>query len=414
MRNRDIDGKLPVNKNKKILILLGSLFLTAAFFLFNSENAMCSEKMDILAVGEGKIKGNNAAEAKSEAIADALKKGMEEYLSTYLGSQGMISNFSVLINEVTPTSGEEIENFHILAEEKKGEKYSILVRVKVNEKLIEQRLKELGVVSAEMSSIKVLFLVSQEKDASKEKIFWWKNPDSNPSLTATELKLYNVFQEQGMEPVNRLSNPPDGKYSESMKKPELTKDDAIEWGRLYSADVVIKGKAIMSGDNAVSVDLEAISVADGALVGKAGRKEQVSPTDSGEARFSNALETAIRNVSVQLSPQIFKSTGVSNAESNKVQITLKDLRSFDELRLFKKFLEEEIGGIKSVVQSRVNGQVMGLSVEYTGTKEALLNKIKNRKSLPFQAEIADEGEGITVKIVHEIIDTKINQDSMRQ
>jgi hypothetical protein len=414
MRNRYTGGKLPVNKNKKILILFGSFFLTAGFFLFNSGSAMSGEKMDILAIGEGKIKGNNAAEAKSEAIADALKKGMEEYLSTYLGSQGMISNFSVLINEITPASAEEIENFHILAEEKKGEKYTILVRVKVNEKLIEQRLKELSVVNTETSSIKVLFLVSQEKDASREAAYWWKNPEADPSLTATELKLYNVFQEQGLQPVNRLSNSPEGKYSENMKKPELSKDDAVEWGRIYSADVVIKGKAGMSGDSAVSVDLEAISVADSALIGKAGRKEQVNPTDSGEARFSNALETAIKNAAVQLSPQIFKSTGVSNAESNKVLITLKDVNSFDELRLFKKFLEEEISGIKSVVQSRVNSGAMGLSVEYTGSKEALLNKIKNRKGLPFQAEIAADGEGITVKVAHEIIDTKINQDSTSQ
>jgi hypothetical protein len=414
MHNSDIKSGLLMGRLKSVLFY--SFYLTSIFFfnLLVSDGASGSEKIDIITVGEGKIKGNNTAEAKNEAIADALKKGMEEYLFQHLGNQAMIGNFSVLINEVTPTAGQEIENFHILAEEKKGEKYSILVRVKVNEKLIEQRLRELGVVNVETGSIKVLFLVSQVKDSSKDVSYWWKDPDASTALTTAELKLYNAFQEQGLEPVNRLANTPEEKYSENMKNQELTKDDAIGWGKIYSADVVIKGKAALSAGNAVSVDLEAINVADGALIGKAGRNEPMNPADQGDARFANAVGAAVNNDAVQLSPGILMLSKKSNADLNKIDIMMRDVNNFEELRLFIKFLEEEISGIKSVVQSRIKGPVIGLSVEYSGSRDALLNKLKGNRNLPLQAEIAADGEGISVRIEHEIIDPKINQDTTNQ
>jgi len=402
-----------MNKKYILRIVFRLLFIIAVFSLnlFYTGIALSNGKIDILTIGEGRIKGNNIADARKEAISDALKKGMEEYLSLYLGSQGMISNFSMLINDVTPIAGEEIENFHILAEEKKGEKYSILMRVKVNEKLMEQRLREMGIVSIEDTSIKVLFLVSQEKDAAKEISFWWNKPDSNPALTTTELKLYNLFQEQGMEPINRLLSPTVEKYSEDMKKLELSNKDAIEWGRIFSADVVIKGKTSVSADNMVVVDIEAINIADGSKsISRASRSEEMNPGDTGEARFMNALETAINSIAIQFGPEIIKSFRKNNGESNKVQITLKDINNLKEFQLFKKFLEEEIGGIKSITQSRVKGQSMSVLVEFFGTKDTFINKLKSHNKFPFQADLTAEGGDIVVKIEQEIIDSMANQD----
>jgi hypothetical protein len=405
-----------MNKKNITRILVWPLLLIAVFScnLVYAGSVSGSEKTDIITVGEGRIKGNNTADAKNEAIADALKKGMEQYLSTFLGSQGMISYFSVLINEVTPIAGEEIENFHILAEEKKGEKYSILVRIKVNEKLMDQRLRELGIVTVEATSIKVLFLVSQDKDAGRDISFWWKNPESDTALTTTELKLYNHFQELGLEPVNRLSSPSVEKYSESLKKLELSTEDAIEWGRIFSAEVVIKGKCSVSADNNVFAGLEAINVADGKLISKASRTEQMNPADTGDARFINALEAAVNSISVEFGPAIIKSFRKDNGESNKIQITLKDINNFEEFQLYKKFLEKEIGEIKSVTQSRISGQSMSILVEFFGTKDAFINKLKSHNKSPFQADITTEGEDVVVKIEHEIIDPIVNQDGVSQ
>jgi hypothetical protein len=405
--------------NKKYLMFIISIFflLTAVFSLnlFYSGSASGSEKTDFLAIGEAWIKGNNMADARKEAISNALKKGMEEYLNLNLGTQGMVSNFSILINEIVPIAVEEIENYHILAEEKKDENYSILVRVKINEKLMEQRLRERGIVSIENTSIKILFLVVQEKAAGKDSSFWWNNPDINPALTTTELKLYNIFQDQGFEPVNRLSVPSHEKYSEDMIKRDISNEAAIEWGKLFSADIIIKGKSSLSVDNMVAVDLEAISVKDGKSICRAGNSERSSPVGSGENSFTNALDTAINNIAIQFSPEIIKSFAQKEREANSILVTLQDLNNFDEFIAFKKFLEKEIGGIKSVVQSRVKRNSMSLSVEYYGTKEAFLNKLKGYEGFPLKAEITDGKDGdLIIKIEHEIIDPSDNLNILQQ
>jgi hypothetical protein len=399
--------------NQKLIFLIS--FLSAVFFynMLYPVKASGSEKSDILAVGEARIKGNNTADAKNEAIANALKKGMEEYLSVHLGDQGMTGNFPALINDVIPYADAAVENFHILAEEKKGEKYSILVRVRINDKLVEQKLKDLGIINMETSSIKVLFLVSQTLDLSKGASFWWKNPEAGTAMTTTELKLYNAFQQQGLEPVNRLSNSVD-KYSDDMKKIELSKEDAATWGKIYSADVVIRGKASVSSDNSVSVELDAINAADGSMIGSIVQREPLNPSDSGEVRFANAIGAAINSAAVQLAPKILKLSGRNSVNLNRIEIMLEDINNFEEIRVFKKFLEDEISGVKSVTQSRIKGRVMGLSVEYSGSRDALLSRLKGKTKLPIQADISAEEAGIAVRVEHEIIDPKTTQDIINQ
>lgn len=379
------------------------IFLTAVFFLnlFYAGISSGLEKTDILSIGEAIIKENNMADARKDAISNALKKGMEQYISQHLGNQGMVSNFSTLINDIIPIAVEEIENYHILAEEKNGENYSILVRVKINEKLMEQRLSERGIVSIENTSIKILFLVSQEKAAVKELSFWWNNTDINSALTTTELKLYSVFQEQGFEPVNRLSDSSYANYSEDMIRPDISNKGAIEWGRLFLADIVIKGKSSISADNMVTVDLEAMSVKDGKSICRAGISEQGNPGDSFEYSFSNTLDTAINNIAIQFAPEIIKSLAKKDREANSILITLLDVNNFNEFRLFKKFLEEGVSDTKSVVQSRVKRNSMSILVEYFGAKEAFINKLKDYKGLAIQSDTTDEKDGdLVIKIEH--------------
>jgi hypothetical protein len=387
-------------------VLYCLLSITAAFSLnmFYSGRASGSEKTDILAVGEGRIKDYNMADARKEAISNALKKGMEQYLSQYLGSKGMAGNFTTLINNIVPSSIEDIENYHILAEDRKDETFSILMRIKVNEKLMEERLKQIGIVRIEATSIKILFLVS-EKTTEKERSFWWNNPEGTPALTTTELKLYNIFQEKGMETINRLSNTPSLTYSDDMRKPDLSNDAATKWGRMYSADVIIKGGCNSTAGNMVTVDLEAIKVEDGVSICRAGSEEYMNPVEAVEERFMNALDRAINNIAVQFGPQIIKALGKTDGESNKIDITLKDAINYEEVRVFKKFLEDEIGGIKSVVQSRIKGNSITMSVEFFGVRDAFINKLKASKKFTVQADITDaEGGSLVIAIEHEMMD----------
>lgn len=394
-----------MNRGHLRRILYGILFTV---FLFSSDlsypgKASGGENTDILAVGEGRIKDNNMAEARKEAISDALKKGIEQYLFQHLGSQGMAANFTAIINDVVPSSVEDIENYHILADDRKGEAFRILLRVKVNEKLMEERLQRIGIARIEASGIKVLFLVS-EKTSGKEPSFWWYNPEGASALTTSELKLYNIFQERGMDAINRLSNTPSLTYSEDMKRLDISTESAIKWGRIFSADVVVKGECNATAANMVNVDLEAIKVEDGKSICRAGSEEQMDPVQTADERFMNALDRAINNIAVQFGPQIIRVFGKKDEETNKILITLKDGKSFEEFRLFKNFLEKEIGGIKSAVQSRIKGSSITVSVEFIGTRDAFLNKLKGSSMYTVREGADTEGGELIIEMEYEATD----------
>ena len=95
-------------------------------------------------IGTGDISNGNVASARKDAISDALVKGVEGFLTRRLGSEGMVNNFSRIIHDIIPAAEEGTENFHILAEEQTSKHYKILVQIKVNAKLMEERFKGKG------------------------------------------------------------------------------------------------------------------------------------------------------------------------------------------------------------------------------------------------------------------------------
>jgi hypothetical protein len=143
------------------------------------------ERAELFAIGTSDIVKGNLAQAKEKAISDALKKGMEDYLVERLGSEGMVNNFQRLVQDIIPEAGEGIENFHILAEDQAKDTYKILVRLRINKKVIDEKLLRAGLVIIEGPPIKVLFMVSETLDGHVR--YWWKDPEVPADMSATEL-----------------------------------------------------------------------------------------------------------------------------------------------------------------------------------------------------------------------------------
>jgi hypothetical protein len=185
------------------------------------------EQEESLVIGTGMIMEGNVAEARKAALSEALVKGVEEYLARSMGRMGMMNHFSRLINDVLPHAREDIENFQILAEEQIGNRYKLLVRVRVNEKFMNEKLQEMGLLSVEGPPIRVLFLVSQIESPKGQITCWWTNPTDGSDLTPTELALYRVFQERGLQPINRLTNLPNVAFPEEIKETDLSDEGAL-------------------------------------------------------------------------------------------------------------------------------------------------------------------------------------------
>ena len=383
----------------------GSILLTMTIFIiFNSalllaETDKKNGRREILVIGTGDIEDGNVAKAKETAISEALMLGVEAYLARRLESQGMVNNFPRLIHDVIPSAKEEIENFNILAEERTDNLYKILVRVKINENVMEQKLREIGLILMEGPPLKILFLVSQVKPEKEENAYWWHDPVSASGLTSTELALHRVFQERGLRPINRLLNIPEENYTQEMRSLDLSGENAILWGNYYGADVVIHGRCEISAEFGITLRLSAVDVKKGLLINQATEIERAETDPENREQVIETVEKAISKIAVKMIPPIIKAMAPPEEKPQQIVIALKNLKNFQQFRAYRDFLKKEIKGVKSVRQTRIRGDAMSILVEFTGDREEFLDKASSHENLPFEVEltITEEGE-IVIKI----------------
>ena len=374
------------------------LFVLCFAFFFNSSflSAEMPRKVDheeILVIGTGTIVDGNVANARKIAISRALVRGVEQYLARRLGNQGMVNNFRKLIQEVIPRAREEIENFHILAEEQIDQDYKILVRLKVNEKMMEEELRSVGLILREGPPIKILFLISQIEHQKGIFFYWWRDPESDSPLTPTELALYRIFEEHGFSPMRRLLNVPEGDYSPEMKMLDLSDEDAIKWGMLFSADVVIHGRCEIIEEKEISVILKILDVKKSAIISQDNQMEMIDEGIGNIEKILQTMETAINKLVVRVSPIIIKAMEVPETNTNQLEIALKGLRNFKQFKQLKEFIEKDIWGVKSVKQTKVKDNSIYILVEFTGDENRFLETLANHQNIPFQVEVTRIAEG---------------------
>ena len=359
-----------------------------------AQSELPREGRELLAIGTSPIAGGNLSRAKNQAISAALAKGVEIYLSNLLGSQGMIQNFERIIEEIIPNAREEIGYFNILAESHTDQEYRVLLKIKVNQELIAEKMREKGVTSGKTSTIKLLFMVQETVGESKS--YWWRDVDAYAVMSPTELALNRAFQEKGFEPINRAASPPEtASFAQnSNSKPSL--EDALLWGKLLSADVVIFGVSNITEDGNISVDLEAADVAKGV---KICRETQVKKADLDLGNTEKILE-ALEKVAIPLSTQFYacivQGMEVKKEAVEQFEIRLSGLRTYKQFMMFKDFLLNAVPGVTAVMPSRIQGNSITASIQYAGGKEKLLGEILNHAKLPFPLHLSRSEEGTTI------------------
>jgi len=364
-----------------------------------AQTELKAQQKEILVIGRSVIVNGNIAEARKSAISEALILGVEAYLTRRLGSQGMINNFPGLIHDVIPKAREEVENFNILAEEQQGKNYKILVRLKINENVMEEKLSAIGLISIQGPPIKILFLVSQIGSTENEVSYWWHDPESSSGLTPTELALHRVFQERGLNPISRLLNTPEEEYTSEMKALELTDADAVEWGRAYGAEVVIHGKCEILKDKEVYVMLSALNVEKGNLIYLDAQPEKIPKERDYNEGILESIEKAVSEVAVRMVPPIIRAMEEPETRLSRLKMTLRGMKNFKHFTDYRAFLKREIEGVKSVRQTRIRGNAISFLVEYEGDENTFLDLVTNHENPPFEADLSKTEDGEIIIII---------------
>jgi hypothetical protein len=366
--------------------------------LLASEQGSAQETMVLvseerIATGTGIIIGDNVAEARNEAISQAFSMVIEEYLIQRLGSQDMANNFQSLHEEILSRAREHIQDYQVIKEFTDDRYVRVLIKARVNADVLEAMLETMGLREKNSIQADVLFMVS-EKSTSSSEACWWSDPSVQTSLCLTEIFLSRVFEETGFKVINRSFFPPEESYDEGMLRIHLTDEDAVKWGKLLSAHVVITGEASVSSESTASVYLRAIRVADCSVIAQGFREGR---SNSAQGEGNTAIESAVNNWARDLMPYIVDAFKPTEAVVNKIVITLRGLRRYKELHDIKEFFTNNFPEIKSVTESRLNREFVNVSVKLQGDSRRLAKKALSHPKKPFLFNISEVTEqGFTV------------------
>ncbi|MBN2060560.1 MAG: hypothetical protein JW882_09110 [Deltaproteobacteria bacterium] len=388
---------MSIKRLKKVLLSAVCWAILLLIFVppsISEENAVEEEDQEIIVIGSGWISEGNVAQARKAAISDALVKGVEGYLTKRLGSQDMVNNFQRVIQDIIPNADEKIENYHILAEHQMDKYLKVLVRVKVNNAMMEGVLKEMGPAQMNGEPIKVLFMVSEEQKEKEKILYWWSDPEEETGLTDTELILHRIFQGLGLTPINRAQEFPGGVYSDEMRKPELADEDIINWGRLFSSDVVVYGMCSFLDEDSIYVMLKSYDIGSGTMAYEDSQVSTIDRSKGGQSHLTQAIERVINSIALKMTPATIGVFDLNQNAVSKMEIELAGLKSFEQFRRLRDFFLNEIEGVNSVIQTRMRANSITVKVEFMGTEDRFIDSILNHDGFPYLAEIRKTEEGI--------------------
>ena len=350
----------------------------------------------VVALGSGRIMDENVAAARQSAIASAISKGVEYYLITTLGQRTMSENLDRVVEAVIPRSKELVENYQVVKETQIGDRYTVLIRMRINKKLAAERLQEEGLLSTETKPIRILFLVGSALGGPLQ--YWWSNPADAPPLSPTELVLLRAFQDKGYELINRTISLPSQDITQEMKQADLDQALICKWGEVFGADVVIYGKSSIEKTGQVSFSLAVVGVRDG--------KEHCRLTRAGMVRSNEDIEEIVQeleNIASAMMPSlegcIENATATEMAIVEKFEVTLKGLQSYSQYKKLREFLSTQIPGVKAFRQSRIGSHYVSFEVEFQGDEDKFANLVMYHDSLPVSIGQVDKRDGEIIFIV---------------
>ena len=370
--------------------------------LFLGQNLYAQESLDkkasdqILALGMARVVEGNAAAARQNAISMAISRGVEYYLVTRLGKKTVADHLDRLVEGILPRAKELVEYYHVVKEAELGDRYTLLLQMKINEKLATDRLLEEGLLSAEATPLKILFLVGNMAKGSSE--YWWTKPEEIPPLSPAELALLRAFQDKGFDLIDRTISLPSTEVTPEMRQAELSPILIKGWGDIFGADVVVYGKSEVNDLGEISMTLQVVGVADGFVHCEL---SETGSTDAqgGPQEVIAVLEGIVSRIMPRLETCVNEAGGAEEVIYNSFEVTLKELKNYMQYKKLRDFMSKEIPGVKEFRQSRIGSHYVSFRVEFQGNEEKFADLVMYHDALPVPIMRVERKEGEVVFVV---------------
>lgn len=329
--------------------------------------SQAQDTVTIEAAGRAAVIEGNTSAARDAAIADALRKAVEEAVGTLVSSDTATENFQVISDNVYTRSQGYVKTYSVISEAVSADVAEVRVRAAVSVSELKGDISAMGLLQKKAGRPRVLFMVAEKGIGKIGFKFWWQEGQGTFPISATEAALKEAFLAKGFN-VADITGSLDGEGpSGAFRSGDVTADGARHIGRRLNAEVVVYGKSILeegpsTGSTSVvtyaaDIVVQAIRVDDGALLASA-KGRAISRHISSSTGESEAIGRAASIAADSLAAQL------AQRWSGPHYITIKVKGAdYDKVVEFKRLLKMRVRGIEAIYQRRHEGKETTLEVE---------------------------------------------------
>lgn len=317
------------------------------------------------------ITGGDTAGARDAAIADALRKAVEQAVGTLVSAETMVENYAVLSDNVYTESQGYVKAYEVLEETPGLDLYRVRVRAEVAVGSIRDDLSALGLVIRGAERPRILFMIAERSVGKTYYSFWWwgKSEYRGEVMedSTAENALREIFINKGFPVVDISASTGRFEIKDRYRIADLTRDATISIGRGLDAEVVVYGKARVSegpstpGSNVEvylsEISAQAVRVDDGLVLASSsasGTARHISP-DTGPRR-------AVQDASEKLAGRLIDQIAAKWSGPATVTITLTGVADQAPVAEFKRLLKSRVRGVGEIYQRRLENGTAVLEV----------------------------------------------------
>jgi hypothetical protein len=379
-----------------------SLKAIFVFFLLNllCLNCFASENSAYLSVkgfGSSEIKEEGFAEAKNEAVSNAVDAAYKTAVLSVLPEDTVRSDFEKILILLKKEGKNSVQEFQVLGEKISDNILETAVAAKFSKKQIEKLISVHGIVIEKIKLPEVMLLISEKDIEDYDYYQWWKI-DESPQFGTTEKAIASELEKSGFK-VNHpfvYSKTSDFRF-ESDVVPD--KKDAINIALEKNAEIVVVGKshAVPGGNKIEGVDTVKVSVS--LIVFRTDTGEEVCSiskdiivkSENGIYKTKEAFEKAGTESGQEITDRLYSYIRSEADKKNEIEIEVSGEGFFPRFISFKKkLISSKI--IEDFKEKEISSESSIASVFYKGSSNELAEKIVE---LPF------DGFGVVITDISE-------------
>ncbi|MGM0417747.1 MAG: hypothetical protein ACQEQS_03380 [Thermodesulfobacteriota bacterium] len=380
----------------KKFVLFSILINICFVFGFSEIKAETNKFIFQKTVGSAEIEDGKRSEAQEKARDKAISDAFSNAVLSLVPEKVINKKFEDIFSVIESAAPDTAEEFQVMGEVIKDDKYIIAVRSSFSKKMIDQKLASAGIMIEEIELPEIVLLVSQKGLEDFTAYQWWHDK-SSPSFSSVEKAMQKELADMDFKVLKPFSVKNDSDDFEEDSVPD--KKEAVNIGLDRDADVVVVGRAeALPGRNRIG-DKETIQVSVSLMVIKTDSGEELynfskdvmvtieENLESSEAGFDKAGEVAGEKIGKFLVSH-WKEVLDSSRE---IDIETSGSNYLPKFIKFKNHLSQE-NIVKDLREKEITAQGSIITTVFSGSPQELAEEIVKIPFNSFGIEITDISE----------------------